>query len=315
MQKTLRRLLAVLLVMSITLCCGITASANYYGYDEIVDEDFEDDIDLVEGYYYIQSAYCEKYFDVINAKTSGGARLKLWNRETSAEHSQLFYLSPVGDYWKITVVDSGKVLAVKKASKEQEALIVQANYKRKKSQLWKIEENTNGTFSFINWYSGLAMDIYRAETANGTQVIQFPFGSYKQNQQFNLIPLSNNNGGGNNGGGSSNKSPFETEYTYRVVYNYSGYSFESNTVPVPDKYYLVRTEKIDANTVLDMICSQVYNLNSEEWKNLVKLAREGRNDGSVNSLVKETYVSFSLKYDYDAIYIYSTETYVYSLGR
>ena len=96
----------------------------------------------------------------------------------------------------------------------------------------------------INKYSGLGMDIYRAEFQNGTQIIQFPYGDYKENQQFEFIPVSSN---GTPTNGSSTKSPFETENTYRVVYNYSGYSFENSTIPKPDIAYFVKEEKIEAS--------------------------------------------------------------------
>ena len=55
---------------------------------------------------------------------------------------------------------------------------------------------------------------------------------------------------------------------------------------------------------------------SEEWKNFINSARQNKNDGSVNPVIKKTYVDFSVQYRYvplgNATTAYGTKTFVVS---
>lgn len=83
-------------------------------------------------------------------------------------------------YFKILNANSGKALSVAKGSKQNEAPLVQREYRGLESQMWQIQKK-NGGFCFINRFSKKAIDVPRGSKDLGTRIIQYSFsGSHNQ---------------------------------------------------------------------------------------------------------------------------------------
>lgn len=262
----------------------------------------------------------------------------------------MFYLTPVGNYWKIISYNSQKVIEVRDSRTDNGAPVAQWDYANISCQQWSIINNGDGTVSFKNRNSGKYMDVSGNETANGTKIIQYESNGTTA-QKFELKKLYNEDV--HSASWNMKTSQIQTQWVPALgnVHNLSGYYFTTKNglteVPVTGKTYLVKVEYMDANTVLDIICekgmdpstlSQLGDLlggeateeavgtvlekagwkvpgigiiigtaqilfsstdkSGEEYNNFVATARQGRTKGSVNCIIRKTYVTFNSQYAY-----------------
>lgn len=337
----IKRALSLLLVVCIALCFCIPTTAMMHA-------DAADST-ISTGYYLIKGVGSGKYLDVTDESKENGARLQIWDK-FALHQNQVFYLTPVGDYWKIISYNSHKVIEVRDSRTDNGAPVAQWDYANIACQQWSIINNGDGTVSFKNRNSGKYMDVSGNETANGTKVIQYePNGTTAQ--KFELKKLYTEDV--HSASWNIKTSQIQTQWVPVLgnTHNLSGYNFAVKNglaeVPVTGKTYLVKVEYIDANTVLDIICEKgmdpstleqlgdlikgeateeavakilqkagwevpgvgiiigtaqilcsMTDKSGEEYKNFVTVARQGRDNGSVNCIIRKTYVTFNSQYSY-----------------
>lgn len=263
---------------------------------------------LTNGYYSIKAVCNGKYFDAGNG--SFGSQIQIWDYNLD-QRNQTFYISEVGNYWAIYLGSSNYVIAVEDSSNEDRASLVLQNYSGADNQLWKIISNGDKTFSFVNKNSDKYMDVYNGDSANGTRMIQF-YSHGGINQKFELVDLNNRSSYREFDDSDEIEMVIDDEDLEYYVFHYNGYTVYNYTnidltsIPVSGKTYLANVQYLYANTVLDWICDQL--VSSSEYKAFIKAARKGRTDGSVNNLIVKTYSTFTVQYDYDNVYITSTDT-------
>lgn len=94
--------------------------------------------------------------------------------------------------FRITSVNSNKVLDVADATTEAGANICQEEWRNTDFQKWKIislDGVDTGYYRIDNVKSGMCLDIYGASKKAGTKLIQYTWHN-ADNQKFKLIPLS-----------------------------------------------------------------------------------------------------------------------------
>ena len=288
--------LLIAVTLAVTVCMPITAFAA----GNITTST------LTEGYYLIKCEFCDKYVDCSSG--SNNSVLTIQSRNTKTD-SQVFHFAQSGGYWKIENVEYGKTVSIKDASKNDCASIVLYDNCNDADQLWEAYSNSDGTYSFSNKNSDLYMDVRGINSTNGTELIQC-YWNGGGNQKFRLesttfhsSPDPWNSNSGNNGQPYNNNAT-EFRYGNYTVFNYTKYEFDYDSLPTAGSWYLAEAEFIDANTVLDMIIDQL--IPSSERKDFIAIARKGRKNGSVNGLIKKTYVTFDVSYKGYNVYIYSS---------
>lgn len=341
-MNTIKRTVSLFLVVCMALCFCIPPTTMMHANAA--------DSTVSTGYYIIKGVGGGKYLDVTDESKENGARLQIWDK-FPYHQNQVFYLTPVGDYWKIIAYNSRKVIEVRDSRTDDGAPVAQWDYANIACQQWSIINNGDGTVSFKNRNSGKYMDVSGNETANGTKVIQYePNGTTAQ--KFELKKLCNEDV--YSASWNMTTSQIQTQWVPALgnVHNLSGYNFTTKNglteVPVTGKTYLVKVEYMDANTVLNIICEKGMNPSTinqlidllkgeateeavgnvlkkagweevpgvgiaigvaqivvsftdksgEEHNNFVAVARQGRSNGSVNCIIKKTYVTFNSQYAY-----------------
>lgn len=295
--KLFKRFFSLLLAMTIAVIVSIPVSAAS-----------SNAVKLSKGYYLIKSVYCDKYLDISNGSSDNNANVQIWALREDQPSRQIFFLEPVGDFWKITNFKTKKVISVLNSSTENGAAIVQYEDSNDASQLWDIIKNYDGTYSFANKKSGEYMDISGGNSANGTELLQW-FSHGGQNQKFGLetvIPDSSNSYNYSKSYEDEDEEIWddvdwdeedeeEWDEDYHI-YNQTNYNFDMKNLPKSGQKYLAKAEFMDRDTVREAI----------ENKNSVALteaAQKGRSNGSVNRLIRLTYVTFNVTYKNNSIYI------------
>lgn len=132
-----------------------------------------------------------KVLDVTDESINNGTQLQIWQRYE--DHSnQKFKIEKSGSYWKITAMNSNKVIEVRDSSKQDYAQVAQWSDSNIACQRWEIE--SDGSFvRFKNANSGMYMTVFNAYSsiANGSKIVQRPklTGDNKIEQQFKLLKL------------------------------------------------------------------------------------------------------------------------------
>ena len=90
---------------------------------------------------------------------------------------------PSGTYYRITNLNSGKVMDVTGQSTANNAEIKQWTYWGGANQRWRFEDAGSGYFRIVNQNSGRCLDVAGASTANNANIIQYTCGS-GTNQQW-----------------------------------------------------------------------------------------------------------------------------------
>ena len=136
---------------------------------------------VADGVYIIRPNVSSQHFlDIAGTPDEfhAGSNVQIWRSADSAEEDK-FAVTYVGDGWyKITEQTSG--LALSLSDTEENFLNEFKNVQLDtcsggKNQLWKIRENSDGTYSVINKTSGYYLDLYFAKNDNGTNVSQHPY--------------------------------------------------------------------------------------------------------------------------------------------
>jgi hypothetical protein len=91
--------------------------------------------------------------------------------------------SPSGTYYRITNINSSKVMDVNGQSTADNAEIRQWSYWGGANQKWRFEDAGSGYFRVVNQNSGKCLDVASASTGDGANIIQYTCGS-STNQQW-----------------------------------------------------------------------------------------------------------------------------------
>jgi hypothetical protein len=93
---------------------------------------------------------------------------------------------PALTYYRITNVNSGKVIDVIGQSTANNAEVKQYTWNGGGNQKWAFEDAGSGFFRLVNQNSGKCLDVASASTANGANIIQYTCGS-GANQQWQWV--------------------------------------------------------------------------------------------------------------------------------
>ena len=148
---------------------------------------------VADGTYIIKSAINDKFvLDVSCSSQANGANVTLYqNNKTPNQQFKIKHLG--NDYYQITMVHSGKSLDVTASGQTNETNVEQysINNPISKNQRWKIQKNSDGTYSFISECNNLYLDVYTGSAKNGTN-IQMYKGHGGNSQKFKLESLNSN---------------------------------------------------------------------------------------------------------------------------
>ena len=159
-----------------------TADSNYYDEWNIVN--ISDRPGIIEGAYYtIKNTVGNRVLDVSGAGTTDGTDI-IQNTEDPKAFNQTWQFISVGDgNYKIKDVNSGKLLSVYANSSGAGANINLWYDNDSSGQIFKIYENSDGSYSFYSQSSGYskAVGIPNSSTSSGASVKQIntTAGSYK----------------------------------------------------------------------------------------------------------------------------------------
>lgn len=133
--------------------------------------------------------------DVKSGSLDNGANVQIYSANDTV--AQLFSFEYCGGYYLIRNASSGKVLDVAEGDVAPKANVQQwssylSNGVPSKNQLFAAYRNADGTYTFINKGTGLALDVWGAGTSNATNVDAYtPNGTSAQRfvlrEQENLI--------------------------------------------------------------------------------------------------------------------------------
>jgi len=311
MSKKVKRFISVVLALSLAVVLCVPISAYTSGTSN-----------LSNGFYSIKALCNNKYLDIANADSSY-AKIQIWDYNLN-QRNQTFYLEKDGSYWAIFYGVTNKAVSVENSSLDDRANLILTDYTGKANQQWSISKNSDNSYCIINRNSGKYIDVYNGDSQNGTRLIQF-YSHGGINQKFEFVDVTKEVNQNSNSYSNSNNGwyiddngdeiemvigdddEFESNtfyYKNYVVYNYTEYDLDF--IPKSDTTYLAKVNCLYANTVLDYICDQL--VPDSLYKTFVKAARSGKSNGSVNPLIEKTYVTFSVEYNYDKVYIRSTES-------
>lgn len=179
------------LVMIIAFANYYPTSFHAYAY-EIADN-------ITPGIYYIGFYDTNKVLDVTDESIQNGTQMQIWDKYDD-HTNQKFKLEKDSIGWKITALNSQKVIEVRNSSKEDYAQVAQWDDANIACQRWIIEKDGK-YYRFRNANSGknpdeyMYMTVYNAYSyeeghgvPNGSKIIQRPIleGTNKVEQQFIL---------------------------------------------------------------------------------------------------------------------------------
>lgn len=115
-----------------------------------------------------------RYLDVPAEGISyNGTQLQLWDY-APGNQNQIFYLTDTGKGWRITSLQSGKVIEVRNSSHDDCAQVAQWDKHDLACARWDIVKNSDGSVSFRNCESGKYLNVCGGGNAgNGTKMIQY----------------------------------------------------------------------------------------------------------------------------------------------
>lgn len=152
---------------------------------------------ITPGIYYIEFKNSGKVVDVTDESTQSGIQMQIWQKYDN-HTNQKFKLEKDSYGWKITALNSNKVLSIKDYSLDDYAHITQYEEKSNpsyiKNQRWIIEE-CDEYVRLKNANSNKYMTVYCGDTSDGAKLIQRPAIASENNknikteQQFQLVLL------------------------------------------------------------------------------------------------------------------------------
>lgn len=124
---------------------------------------------LADGYYTIASKInTSKVIDVAGASASNGANVQIYSR--NGTQAQLFQISHVGNFLKITNVASGKVLDVNAGTRKSGTNVQQYAWNGSDAQLWIAVNTSDGIKLVSGLDQNLVLDLNAAATYNGNNI-------------------------------------------------------------------------------------------------------------------------------------------------
>lgn len=124
---------------------------------------------LADGYYTIASKInTSKVIDVAGASASNGANVQIYSK--NGTQAQLFQISHVGNFLKITNVASGKVLDVNAGTRKSGTNVQQYAWNGSGAQLWIAVNTSDGIKLVSGLDQNLVLDLNGAATYNGNNI-------------------------------------------------------------------------------------------------------------------------------------------------
>ena len=169
----MKKIIAIIMSILMLIHSGIVGQAEEYEVEEFKTES------TIEGIYTISTKLdTSKIFDIHEASTKSGARLELF--ENNAGKHQQFAIKELEDgHYSVTAMHSGLVLTADGNKVYQSDLNCDVNQK------WRIEENSDGSYTFYVADTTKCMDIPESKAINGMGVDVFEYHG-GNNQRFLL---------------------------------------------------------------------------------------------------------------------------------
>ena len=126
---------------------------------------------LEDGVYTIASSLNRNLvLDVAEASKNSGANIQVWTAGNS--ENQLWYIKSLGSgLYSVRALHSGRFMNVAGSGKTNGTNIHQWSDKTPNGdEKWRIQDNGDGTYTFIAAVNGLALDLANGKTANGQNV-------------------------------------------------------------------------------------------------------------------------------------------------
>ena len=161
--------------------------------------------DTLAGIYKLLARHSGKALSVdLNEETNGGYSdatadgVNVFQFGTDDDENRLWDIQPVdGEYYKLISVYSGKALAVDlnqatnggfSNAKANGVNVFQFGTNDNNNRLWKIEQTESGDYTLTNKRSGKVLEVFQADTTDGTNVQQWTRGQ-QANKQWQLVPV------------------------------------------------------------------------------------------------------------------------------
>jgi endoglycosylceramidase len=139
-----------------------------------------------EAVYRVESVHSGK---ALTAPTGDASDRTVHQHAWEGSDRQRWRVTPLGDgSYRFDCVASGETLAVRAASQENGADIVQRPWQGGDEQRWHVEVTANAANALRNAHSGLVADVADRSTADGATVHQWEYVD-GQNQQWRLRPV------------------------------------------------------------------------------------------------------------------------------
>ena len=164
-------------------------------------------VNISNGIYAIKHPGSGKYLTMGMSKDDG-YRTKLWDW-TNLDEQRLYFEQQSDNSYTIKSQYSGKYLTISGPSMSNAAAVHQwGNISGQSYARWYITSPANGVYSFINKYSGLAIDAVSNTNANGTGTIQYTYhgGDFQRFQLVLLAAVTYNANGGTGAPENQNKT-------------------------------------------------------------------------------------------------------------
>lgn len=136
-----------------------------------------EDLGLSDGYYSIKTALNNAYVvDVLSGSSDDGANIQMYSSNRSYAQLYTFKFVPDGlfsttGYYQIVCACSDKAVAVNNGCVVDGSNVVQRTANTNDdSQLFSVKHNNDGTYTFVNKASGLALDVANDSVTNGTNL-------------------------------------------------------------------------------------------------------------------------------------------------
>jgi hypothetical protein len=149
---------------------------------------------IANGKYVIKSVLNGKAMAVLNASSASSAKVIMWAyTPDNANDNDEWNITKIGTsgYYRITNVNSELDMNVQGGTYNKGADIIQYAYGSgaPNNDEWKITDVGNGQYKIESRYSSQCLNVYDADTADGTQVIQWPYTNVSHSKwTFQSIP-------------------------------------------------------------------------------------------------------------------------------
>src|SRR6185437_11277658 len=117
---------------------------------------------------------------------TNGSKITQWTSSTSSDNLRWTFIPTSNGYYQINSVKSGKDAVVQSASTSQGAGIIQWSFGSSGDDQWLPQQNSDGSFTFVNLHSGLVLEDPGSSTSTSTQMDQWSANG-GANQKWKLL--------------------------------------------------------------------------------------------------------------------------------